>query len=306
MSLANKYRPKTLKTFKGSETTIKALQSKIDLDDHHHVYLFTGIGGTGKTTLARILAKHFGAEKMDYKELDSADFRGIETIRSVRKQIPMRPINGNAKAYTFDECHKLTPDAQEALLKTLEDCPDHVYIFLCTTNPEKLKATLKRRCLHFEISPLNEDEMVSLLKRVSKKEDKDIPKKVLVKVTEDSIGSPGMALSILERIIDLPKKEMIKEADKVAAEKNAAIDLCRSIFQRAKWNKIASIITGLKNNKEDPERVRRTVLGYCSTILLKSPNEAAYTVMDAFRNPFFDTPWESLVLAAFECWYSED
>ena len=313
MPLHLDYRPDTLEDFVGSENTIKALKAKIKSSDPPHVFLFTGPSGCGKTTLARIIARHFGAigkdeepeDSLDYRELDSSQDRGIKTMREIRQSSNYPPMSKPCKAILLDEVHQVTFDAQEALLKPLEEVPKHVFFFLATTDPQKLKTTLKRRCMHFELDPLTDEEMVDFLKGIVSSEEKRVPAKIIEKVADESLGSPGMALGILDKIIDLPPKEMRKVIERVAAEQNAAIDLCRSIFKKDKWANITSIIRGLKNTKEDPERVRRAVLGYCATILLKKESPSAYLVMDAFRNPFYDSPWEQLVLACYESRYAD-
>lgn len=312
MPLAKDYRPESLKDFVGSKNVVRALKSKITAKHRPHVFLFTGPSGCGKTTLARILAYHFKAllrdelpgQSMDYTELDAADFRGIDTIRSLRRQMNNKPMRQPCKLYLLDECHQLTRDAQEALLKALEETPKHIYFVLATTNPEKLKLTLKRRCAHFDLKPLTDKEMFEFLTYIVEEEDKDVPKRILKMLHQESLGSPGVALSLLETIIDLKPKQMMKQVKKAAREKNAAIDLCRSIIKKERWAEIASILRGLKNNSQNPESVRRAVLAYCASILLKEENGRAYLIMDAFRDPFYDTPWESLILACYEALYS--
>ena len=253
--------------------------------------------------------------RLDYSEVYkptgiNESFRGIVTDKERNQkyiefydlQIKNHP-SYFANDFMVHNCHKLTADAQEAMLKTLEQCPQSVFIFLCTTEPDKLKITLKRRCLHFDLKPIEDDVLLLHLKKIAKKEKRKIPSTVLEKIIDHSMGSPGIALSILEKIMDLPKKLMSQEAEKVAAEKNAAIDLCRAIFNKAKWTKITTIIKGLKNANENPETIRISVFRYCGAILLKQNSEAAFTVMSAFKEPFYDSPWEKLLLACYECWY---
>ena len=138
MSFARKYRPKSFKTFIGNQKTIEAVQGI--LDGRTHSFMITGPTGCGKTTMGRIIAKELQCLGDDFCEMDSADFRGIDTIRNLRKQIQYRPIEKDSKCRVFlmDEVHKLTGDAQAALLKNLEEPPDHIYFILCTTDPQKV------------------------------------------------------------------------------------------------------------------------------------------------------------------------
>lgn len=312
MSLHLSYRPDDLDEFLGSETAIKALESKLNSEEKPHSFLITGPSGCGKTTLGRIIARKVGAllkeehplNSRNYKEMDSADFRGIDTVRSIRQQIRMSPIGGaDSRAWLLDECHQLTKDAQEALLKALEHPPNHIYFILATTEPDKLKDTLKRRCQHFQVSPFSEDLMEEFLKDIVESEEKKVPDSVIEQITDSSVGSPGKALIILNKIIDLPPKDMKEEIEVVSRQLNQAIDLCRAIIKKEKWKKITAILKDLQ--KEDPEGIRRMVLKYCSSILLKKEDSGAYLVMDAFRDPFYDSPYEKLVLACYESRYAE-
>ena len=100
-----------------------------------------------------------GCRGGDYREIDSADFRGIDTIREIRKQIQYLPIESDCRMWLLDEVHMLTAPAQEALLKALEDTPKHVYFALCTTEPQKLIKTIKGRCTHYTVDLLNEKQI---------------------------------------------------------------------------------------------------------------------------------------------------
>lgn len=312
MSLHLSYRPDELNEFLGSETTIKALESKLNSEDRPHSYLITGPSGCGKTTLGRIIARKVGAllededplNSRNYKEMDSADFRGIDTIRNIRQQIRMSPIGGaQSRAWLLDECHQLTKDAQEALLKALEDTPKHVYFILATTDPDKLKDTLKRRCQHFQVSPFSEDLMEEFLKDIVEAEEKKVPDSVIEQIADSSIGSPGKALVILDKIIDLPSEDMEEEIKSISRQLNQAIDLCRAIIKKEKWTKITKILKDLQ--KDDAEGIRRMVLKYCASILLKKVDSGAFLIMDAFRDPFYDSPYEKLILACYESRYAE-
>lgn len=312
MSLNIDHRPKNLKQIFGNELIISILKSKIKKKNRPHSYLLTGNSGCGKTTLGRVLGIKFGAlgkkenpeASLNYKEFDSADFRGIDTIRSIRKGLKSAPINAKSKVYLLDECHQLTGIAQEALLKALEDTPKHAYFILCTTEPEKLKITLKRRCAEFKLEPLDDEEMSLLLKRVIKKEDKKVKNKVIEQIVEDSLGSPGQALMVLDKIIDLKPSQMFEAAKKVSASQNQAIDLCRNIIKKASWKTISKILNDIQ--KEDPEKIRRMIMSYCCKIILKGDNARSYLIMDAFREPFHNNGFNDLVLAAYESLYAED
>jgi len=301
MPLHTKYRPSNFKTMIGNEAIIESLQNILERDEEDltHSYLIDGPHGSGKTTLARIMAKELGAEKMAIHEVDSADFRGIDTIRDLRRKIQLKPLAGNRVVWILDECHKMTPDAQNALLKALEEPPPHVFFFLCTTDPQKLIKTIRSRCTTFSVSTLNETQTLKLLNRVVKRERKKVPEKVLKQIALDSLGHARDALTILDKIIDIKPENMLKLAKKTAAKENKAIDLCRALINGKNWPEVAKIIKGL--DADGLEGTRQAVLGYCRNILLKGENNRAFFVMDIFiENNFFNTGMSGLVHACYE------
>lgn len=306
MPLHLDYRPERFADFVGSLTTVRSLRAKLDSDDCPHAFLLTGPSGCGKTTLARIIAHKLNAGDHNFTEMDSASFRGIDTIRTLRNNMLLAPVgNSDARVWLLDECHQLTKDSQEALLKALEDAPSHVYFILATTDPQKLKDTLKRRCAHYTVTPLKDDEILDYLQWVAEDQDKQVVEEAIDIILEQSAGSLGKALMLLDTIIDLPPDDQEDSVAEKAETEAVAIDLCRALMGAStKWKQIAQILTGLKANKEDPERIRRAVLGYCSTILLKGKNPQAYLVMDSFRDGFYDAPMAQLILACYEAMHS--
>jgi len=297
MGLYQKHRPDTLETFIGNEDMVNGLTNLLDNSDIPHVFLFSGATGCGKTTLARIVSGMVGAEKEDVTEVDTADFRGIDTVRDIRRQSQYMPLAGDSRAWILDECHKLSNDAQNALLKLLEDTPEHVYFFLCTTEPHKLIPTIKGRCSIHEVKPLDELPMVKLLKRISRAEGKKIDKKILIQIAEDSFGHPRNAINILEKVLVVDEDRQMSVAKKAAEEQSESIELCRALLRHASWKEIATILKGLKD--QDPEGVRRHVLGYCTTVLLGKRNDIAAAIMEEFIEPFYNTGYAGLVYACY-------
>ena len=149
-SLAVKYRPKRLADFLGNTETVQALRALMEREEMPHTILFTGPSGTGKTTLARIVARRLQCSEHDLQELNTADFRGIDTIRDVVRNMALCPMSGSCRVWILDEVHQLSKDAQHALLKALEDTPKHVYFLLATTDPAKLLPTIRTRCVTFK------------------------------------------------------------------------------------------------------------------------------------------------------------
>ncbi len=229
--------------------------------------------------------------------MNCADHNGVNDIRELRPLIRNKALDGEYRAWILDECHRLTPDAQSALLKMLEEPPSHVLFFLCTTDSQKLLGTILSRCMRLIVEALTEQQTVILLSNICKKEKKSVPKEVLSQIAIDSLGHPRDALSILESIIDLDIKDMELSARKVAEQQNAIIDLCQSLYKKKRWNEIAKILSNLK---DETETIRRSVLGYCNSILLKGDNPWAYIIMDCFKETFFYTGKPGLTLACYE------
>lgn len=300
MALATVYRPIELEEMVGNESTIKSLQAVLSKPraDIPHAFLFTGPSGCGKTTLGRIVKEMLGARGNDYVEVDSADFRGIDTIRKIRENINYVPIEGDCRVWLLDECHQLSRDAQNALLKALEDTPDHVYFILATTDPEKLLPTIKGRCSTFEVEPISQMEMTNFLREIVSCEKKRIHPDVLQQISYDSMGSCRNALQILDKVIDLAPEDQMEAAKNTAAKANATIDLCRALFKMEKWSKIADILEGLE--KEDPEKIRLAVFKYCGQSLKAGRDQYnAFVVMDSFRNPIYNNGFADIVYSCF-------
>jgi DNA polymerase-3 subunit gamma/tau len=295
MSLYLKYRPQTFDEVVGNEAVITAMRSERAKDSH--AILMSGGSGCGKTTLGRIFARELGCVGGDFVELDTADFRGIETIRSVRRQVDFKPMEGPVRVWLLDEVHGLSNDAQDALLKTLEEPPPHVYFILCTTAPQKLKPTIRSRCTEYTVQPLEESEMISLLRKVVKGENATLQKALYQQIARDSLGHPRKALTILEQVLGMPEDKQAAIATKAAEEQSAVIDLCRALLKGASWKQVANIVAGLK--QEEPESVRIAVLGYCTSFLLKEENMRAGAIMEAFLDPWFDSGYQKLVFATF-------
>lgn len=296
MTLYNEHRPSSFDEMVGNEETIRSLQSLLGKRGHPHSYLLHGPPGCGKTTLGRIIAKELGVKGADFMELDSADFRGIDTVRGLRRQVAYAPMEGPCRVWLLDECHQFSNDAQNALLKALEEPPSHVYFILCTTVPQKLLPTIRSRCSEHVVKTLTDSQMKRLLRHVVKAEDGSMGASVYSQIVRSSQGHPRKALTILEQVLGLPKDDQEAVATRIAAEQAEVLDLCRALIERAGWKKIRAILSGLT---EDPESIRRAVLGYCTAVLLNEDNDVAALVLETFLDPFYDSGKPQLVYACY-------
>lgn len=298
MSLYHKYRPTSFGEVIGNADLVESVRGLLKKKDRPHAFLFTGPTGCGKTTMARIIAAKLGSKGADYREVDSADFRGIDTVRKIRNQSQYKPRESKSIVWVIDECHKMTNDAQNALLKILEDTPRNAYFILCTTDPQKLIKPIKGRCSCFEMNPLNENHMFYLLRKVVKGEGESMSKVVYEQIIDDSEGKPRNALQVLEQVLSAEPEKRLEIAKKSLDNQRESIELCRALLEGAGWKRIANILDGLK--QEDPESIRRHVLGYCQAVLLKGKaNDKAAVIIEAFYDPYYNTNFSGLVFSCY-------
>lgn len=308
MPLHTDYRPKLLDGVIGNQDTVQALRVHLRKDNPNRSLLFIGPSGCGKTTLAICVANELGSlDDWNFQMLNAADFRGIDTVRDLREVASRKPIGGaRCRVWLMDECHRLTPDAQEAFLKLLEDPPRGCWFLLATTNPEKLKTTLRRRCTEFQVGPAADRDLVQLLSRIIKKERKQVPNNVVMQICQDSLGSPGIALNVLDKVIDLPEGDMLRAAKRWMERTNTVIHLCRHMLaclrKKGGWKDTLAILKELQ--EEDPETIRRQVLEYFNKIGLDG-NESAYLVMSCFRTNYYDCGRAGLYMSCYEAFLME-
>lgn len=298
MSLYNKYRPQTFDQIYGNSEVVEYLQDALkDLKTCPHVFLLHGPTGCGKTTLARIVAEELRCSEVDVQEINTANFRGIDTIREIIKNSRYKSLEGDNRIWIIDEAHKITSDAQNALLKLLEDPPAHTYFTLCTTEPNKLLNTIRGRCIGLQVNPLSERQMFRLLRGIVKSEGKRLGKNIYDQIIRDSLGLPRNGIQILERVLGVSEEKQLKAAQQSAEEYSQSIELCRALIQRQPWKKVAKILSGLK--EQDAESIRRHVLGYCQSVLLKGKDNRAAQVIEEFWEPLYNTGHAGLVYCCY-------
>lgn len=296
--LYRRHRPTTLKEIKGQPGAVKMLREFFKAERVPHAILLTGPSGCGKTTLARIARERLECGDHDYSEINAADFRGVDTIRDIRSRMNLSPMSGKVRVWVIDEAHKLTNDAQSALLKMLEDTPKHVYFMLCTTDPMKLMETIRTRCTEIKVQSLPKDDMQTLVNSITAAEGKrNLTDEVFEQLYECSGGSARKGLVLLGQIIDLPEGEdQIRCL--VASDKNrkAAFELVKAmLWRKTTWVQVTEII---KSIDEEHEKIRHLILSCANTELLKGNGNSARAnlVIQMFRDPFYE--WREAGLAA--------
>lgn len=298
--LYQKHRPQTLDEIKGNRNLVVTLRGLLkDKKKCPHAFLFVGETGCGKTTIARIIASELECTENNLIEIDTAQFTGIDSVRDIRKSSQFTPLGGGVRVFIMDEIHRMTNDAQNALLKILEDTPPHIYFILCTTNEKSLLPTIIGRCSRHQVSLLNDQEMGDLLGDVLNKEEVVIAVSVLEMIVKSAQGHPRNALTILEQVIATPPKRQLIVAEQAQIVETESIELCRALLARKGWKVVSGILKNLKAN-DDAESIRRLVLGYMSAVLLNKEDDQCALVLECFREPFYNSNFPGLVLACYQ------
>lgn len=306
MPLQTEIRPRSFKQFLGNKDVVSALRGALKQDDHNHCMLFSGPAGCGKTTLARIVARLLGAydpnsnQNFGFREINASDMRGIDTVRMIREEALRTPIGSPVRVFFCDECHMITRQAQEAFLKLLEEASGYNYFIFATTDPQLLSATFKRRVAHYALQGVSEAEIQDLLQNICDKYQLEVPDKVIDKIASMSTGSPGIALGLLDTIKASDPDAMLLTLERGQTSEAQAIELCRMLVRKDKWKNIATHLKKMKEQGEDPEGLRRMVLGYCSSILLNKDDPSAWVIMESFMEPVFNSGFPGIVFAAYQ------
>jgi len=203
LALYRKYRPQSFNEVLGQDHIVAILKNAVKLSRVSHAYLFSGPRGTGKTSVARILAKEIGCTDVDLIEIDAASSRGIDEIRALREAVNFLPMESKFKTYIVDEVHMLTKEAFNALLKTLEEPPDHVVFILATTELEKVPDTIVSRCQNFSFHRITEKILSEALLSIAKKEGIVIDSEAANLIAVCAEGSFRDAFSLLDQLASL-------------------------------------------------------------------------------------------------------
>ncbi|HRY31315.1 MAG TPA: DNA polymerase III subunit gamma/tau [Candidatus Paceibacterota bacterium] len=216
-ALYTKYRPQKFSEVIGQDHVVDVLKAALKQGKVAHAYLFSGSRGTGKTSVARILASEIGTTSKDLYEIDAASNNGVEEIRLLNEAVLTLPFDSKYKVYILDEVHMLSKPAFNALLKTLEEPPKHIVFILATTEPQKLPETVISRCEHYEFKSPNRAVLKKMVMATAKNEGYELEPEAAELIAILGDGSFRDALTSLQKLIRSSddKKLSLAEAEKV-------------------------------------------------------------------------------------------
>ena len=318
--LARKYRSQRLSDLVGQKLLVKTLENSIKLGRLPHSFLFTGIHGIGKTSAARILARSlncispngtgretinpcgicepceriFKDRHIDVIEMDAASRTSIEDIREIIESVKYKPISARYKIYIIDEIHMLSKNAFNALLKTLEEPPNHVKFIFATTEIQKVPFTILSRCMRFNLHRLRLEELIKLMSDILTKEKLFFEKDSLNPLALAAEGSARDALSLLESVITLSNKKITKKnvQEMLGLASNNEIKEIFSTLNSGKIKQLLNLYNDLYQRGCAPQTILKMLLTYIST---KIKEQALHKKKYTFSISILHRLWQGLL-----------
>jgi DNA polymerase-3 subunit gamma/tau len=293
-SLHTKYRPEKFDDVLGQAATVKSLK-RVVKDARSHAFLFTGPSGTGKTTLARILAAEFGGvtrTAVNLEEVDGASKSGADDARDLVTRSLYRAIGGSpTKFIIIDEAHRLSAAAWTVMLKPVEEPPAHVYYAFCTTEVDKIPKAILTRCLRYDLKPVKEELIAGLLINVADAEQFEVSDEILEAIAENSNGSPRQALIYLEECLSCKGLDDARSIMRASGQSKEVIDLARWLVagKAQSWAEAAKLLKAMKGT--EAEGCRIVLSNYFAAVLLNTSKDAQAVrllrLIEAFRTPYY-------------------
>ncbi|MEN0641598.1 DNA polymerase III subunit gamma/tau [Alkalicoccobacillus gibsonii] len=305
------WRPQLLKDVVGQTHLTKTLQNALVQNKFSHAYLFSGPRGTGKTSAAKIIAKAINCEKapvaepcnecaacvgisngsiVDVMEIDAASNNGVDEIRDIRDKVKFAPSEVRYKVYIIDEVHMLSTGAFNALLKTLEEPPEHAIFILATTEPHKIPLTIISRCQRFDFKPISQSAMIGRMKEIVEADDVQVEDEALQLIVQAADGGMRDALSLLDQSISFSDDTVQAEAVRLitgAVSREALANVVGSLHN-GQASELLSLIDQVLKDGKDPKRFVEDLLYYFRDVLLykTSPDSAHLMERAVVDDPF--------------------
>jgi len=305
MGYTKKYRPDTFEKVIGNKSQVAALEKSVKRETPIQAYIIVGPHGVGKTTLARVACKALNIDPFNITEMNLAQDglkKDSEEITSACGTVSM----GN-RGWILDEMQASSKAFQNGILKILEEPPETDYFFICTTDPAKILDTVVSRCTPIKLNLVKDSQIKKLLKGICREENYLLDPEILEMISEAADGHVRDAVKLLDTVSGM-EEEYIQEY----LESNVAglsedipevINFCRIYFSRIHFSdnigKVLKNLGALKKERVEPETVRRTLLSYGSSVMLRDSSRAAdiAEMMEWFEEPLFDTgtAWPLLI-----------
>lgn len=284
--LYRKYRPTSFKEILDQDHIVTVLEGAIKKKNIPHALLFSGTRGTGKTTLARVFAEAIGTDAMDLYEIDAASNRGIDDIRELKEAVHTLPYKSEKKVYIIDEVHMLTKEAFNALLKTLEEPPQHVVFILATTEEEKLLDTILSRCQVFRFNSPSRAVLAKTVTNIAKKEGFTLKASAADLIAMAANGSFRDALGVLQKVI-LASGDEIGDVNEVATiigapKMQLLLDLVDALHVKDREKALEAIQSAVAENA-DMKLFARLLLEHVRAVMLvRNLPSKAEQILSAF------------------------
>ncbi len=329
--LATAYRPRDFDEVIGNKSTVESLKliCQREKNKFPKCILLSGPRGCGKSTLARIIAKHLGAfnEESDYnpdfRVYDLGNTRGIDNARAIVQEMQYGPSQGDSIVFLLEECHGATKDFWTCLLLNTEEPPDHVFFILCTTEPEKLLDTVRSRCTPFTVNALASDEIVDILLTILREElvwsddsnflpDNDFllknyPSAILQQIIRNAEGCPRNAIKLLDKVIDIENEaDAIATIEQTFFGETSIKDICDLLLanreKQEKWQMMAKLLITIRDTRgqQDPEKIRRGVITFLTKVMSSNPSPGTVAMQaKCLWNNYYETGFAGLIMSCF-------
>lgn len=262
-------RPKDFDGIIGQGPVVKALKR----DSNHYAFLFTGPSGVGKTTLARLVAKTMNAELV---EVDAASESGVENTRAIVDQLAGPRLSDRPIMVIIDECHTLSKQAWQPLLKVMEEPPQHLRWALCTTDISKVPDTIRTRCATFDLKPIKPEVMRAYMGSVVKYHKLQIADDLLDAIVEHAGGSVRQGLIFLEVLNGVKDKTDVEALLSAGGESSEIIDFVRYIcFAKPQWGEVCKKLKAMKESGVPAETIRIVMVNYITAVALNKTSDGA-------------------------------